>query len=313
MKLRRFVLLSLVVLLAAYLLTGVVQVRPGERAVVRRFGRVLSTIPEPGLWIGLPWGFDRVDRVAVDRVQSVTVGWQEDSATQPIPPGQLLTGDHNLVNTQVTIYWKVRPEQVVEHVVAGNRVEGLIVRTAENVLATWIASRPVDEVLLHGKQDLAPALTAGMNEQLEPYNLGVQVLDARVTLIAPPDEVKYAFDDVARAQTGIATMRNRADQQAEAALRTAQADKYRLEQATAAYVHSQKLLAGREAGRFLDRLAQYQQGREKNPAYLRQIWEEERGRLFARLKENGQLGLLDHHLGADGLDLNMAPALPKKP
>ena len=25
--------------------------------------------PEPGLWIGLPWGMDRVDRVAVDRVQ----------------------------------------------------------------------------------------------------------------------------------------------------------------------------------------------------------------------------------------------------
>ena len=31
-----------VALLAAYLLTGVVQVRPGERAVVRRFGRVLE-------------------------------------------------------------------------------------------------------------------------------------------------------------------------------------------------------------------------------------------------------------------------------
>ena len=56
---------------AIALTAGVVQVRPGERAVVRRFGRVLEHKPEPGLWVGLPWGMDRVDRVAVDRVQSV--------------------------------------------------------------------------------------------------------------------------------------------------------------------------------------------------------------------------------------------------
>jgi hypothetical protein len=61
-------------------------------------------------------------------------------------------------------------------------------------------------------------------------------------------------------------------------------------------------------------LNQYRAGVKTNPQYLRQIWEEERGRLFAKLKENGQLGLLDHHLGADGLDLSIAPALPgKKP
>jgi hypothetical protein len=40
---------------------------------------------------------------------------------------------------------------------------------------------------------------------------------------------------------------------------------------------------------------------------LRQIWEEERSKLFARLKENGQIELLDHHLGANGLDLITAP------
>jgi hypothetical protein len=73
------------------------------------------------------------------------------------------------------------------------------------------------------------------------------------------------------------------------------------------------LLARREAERFLERLKQYEEGRKNNPAYLRQIWEDERGKLFAKLKENGQIGLLDHHLGPDGLDMTIAPALPKKP
>src|SRR5437764_7460433 len=102
---RRILLLVFVLLLAVYALTGVTQVRPGERAVVRRFGRVLPDKPKPGLLIGLPWGMDRVDRIAVDRVQSVAVGYQPEETTDPaaMPPGQFLTGDHNLVNVQITL------------------------------------------------------------------------------------------------------------------------------------------------------------------------------------------------------------------
>src|SRR6266851_5096246 len=124
---RRLLWIVPAVLLLLYLLTGVVQVRPGERAVVRRFGRVLEEKPEPGLWVGLPWGMDRVDRVAVDRVQTVAVGYQEagegDSA---MPAGQLLTGDHNLVNVAATLSYKVRAEAVEDYVAEAGRAEGLL-------------------------------------------------------------------------------------------------------------------------------------------------------------------------------------------
>jgi membrane protease subunit HflK len=312
MKRSRWLLLVLLLLLVGYGLTGVVQVRPGERAVVRRFGRVLEHKPEPGLWIGLPWGMDQVDRVIVDRVQSVVVGFREEDANQPLPAGQVLTGDHNLVNAQLTLFYKVRPEEVAEYVTQAARVDSLLSRAVEATLAEWVAGRFVDDVLLNGKMEMPAALVERTRETLEPYRLGVEVLDVRVALLAPPDEVKDAFDNVARAQTKIATQRNQAEQEAESLLRQAQADKYRIEQATAAYVDSQKLLAQRDAERFTARLRQYQVARRTNPNYLRQIWEDERGKVFARLKENGQLDLLDHHLGADGLDLITAPP-PKKP
>jgi membrane protease subunit HflK len=305
----RYVRILIVVLLVAYALTGVVQVRRGERAVVRRFGRVLEQQPEPGLWVGLPWGLDRVDRVVVDQVRSVTVGFREDE-TEREPAGQLLTGDHNLVNVQAVLFYKVRPEEVVEYVEQADRVNDLLTRAAEAGLAEWVAGRTVDEVLLNGKSALRAELMRQTARRIEPYRLGVDLLDVRVALVTPPEEVKDAFDSVARAQTQIATQRYKAEEAAQSRLRQARADRYRTEQTTAAYVHSRTLLARREAERFEARLRAYQLGRRSNPHYLRQIWAEERGRLFARLKESGQVDLLDHRLASGGLDLFTAPGMP---
>jgi membrane protease subunit HflK len=292
-----------------YLLTGVVQVRPGERAVVRRFGRILDDKPEAGLWVGLPWGMDRVDRVEVDRVRSVSVVYEEDVG---LPPGQLLTGDHNLVNVRVVLYYKVRPDEVGDFVVSSGQVPDVLQRVLEATAAQWVASRGVDEVLLVGKTALRADLIDKVRQRVEPYRLGVEVLDARVEQIAPPDEVKDAFDNVARAQTQIATLRNRAEQEAATRQRQAEADRFRIDQSARAYAHSRKLLADRDAKRFHDRLRQYQAARDRNPDYLKQIWQEERGRLFDRLREGGRVDLLDHHLGQGGLDLYTAPPMPGK-
>jgi membrane protease subunit HflK len=308
----RYLLAGTVIALAAYAFTGVVEISPGERAVVRRFGRVLPHKPEPGLWIGLPAGMDRVTRVPVDRVQQTPIGFREEPADDPSPTGQLLTGDHNLVNAQATLFWKVKPDELDDYVVQADKVEALLTRAAEAMLADWIAGRGVDNVLLNGKNELPSALSAGTQQRIEGFHLGVQVLDAQIGLLAPPRGVKHAFDNVASEQANVAAIINQAEQDTESKLRIAQADKFRQEQETAAYVERQELLARRDAERFTERLKQYEAGRRQNPAYLRQIWEEERGKVFAKLQENGQLGLLDHHLGPDGLDLTTAPPLPKK-
>lgn len=309
----RFLLWLVLVSAALYLLTGVVEVRRGERAVVRRFGRVLAEQPEPGLWIGLPWGLDRVDRVEVDSVRNVEVGYRaDDPAESNMPPGQLLTGDHNLVNVQVVLYYKVRAEEVVDFVLAGPRVPGVLERAVESAMAEWVAGRDVDDVLLRGKPTLRAELLPLLGARLAAYKLGVEVLDVRVARVAPPDEVKDAFDSVARAQTQIATQRNRAEQEAATRERLARAESYRIEQQARAYAHTKSVLAREDAKRFTERLKQYQAAKDRNPDYLRQLWQEERGKLFAKLRENGQLDLLDHHLTAGGLDVITAPRMPSR-
>src|SRR4051794_30483022 len=98
----------LLLALAAYLLTGLAQVRPEERGVVRRFGQVVAR-PGPGLWVGLPWGIDRIDRVPVRKALQLTVGYNPDTASDVAgtPPGQLLTGDQNLINLQLVLDYAI--------------------------------------------------------------------------------------------------------------------------------------------------------------------------------------------------------------
>ena len=177
----------LLVVVAAYGLSGVVQVRPGERGVVRRFGQLLPNRLEPGLSIQLPWGMDRVDRVAVDRVQSVAVGYQEDDLSgEAMPAGQLLTGDHNFVNVQAILTYSVQPGEEAEYVVQADRVDAPTDASVESVMAQWVAGRTVDDVLLNGKNEMRPVLKEQTRQWIEPYRLGVQILDVRVALIAPP-------------------------------------------------------------------------------------------------------------------------------
>jgi membrane protease subunit HflK len=296
-------------------MTGVAQVRPGERAVVRRFGRVLDDKPGPGLYIGLPWGMERVDRVPIGLVRQVAVGLSprdaEDSG-QITPPGQLLTGDHNLVNLQVVIHYAVNENEVEDFVLQQDRVDGLVARAAEAVLAEWVASHSVDDVLLHGKMELPPYVVQKTQARLTPYQLGVRIQNASITRLNPPPEVQSAFDEVTRAQTGIRTEIYKAEQDADRQVREAEAEKFRSQRLTAAYARQQRLLAQADAENFEKRLAQYRQLSAKNPYYLNGVWWDEMSRLYSRMRANGRIDLLDHHLAADGLDITQFPPLPRK-
>jgi membrane protease subunit HflK len=300
--------------LGAYLATGLTQVRPGERAVVRRFGRVLPDKPGPGLWVGLPWGMDRVDRVSVDALRRVEVGYREnqDENPQVTPPGRLLTGDHNLVNVQVVVGYTVRENEVEDYVLQQDRADGLVARVAESVVAEWVAGRTVDDVLLHGRSALRGRLVEECPRRLAPYHLGVEVQQADVAYLFPPRQVKDAFDEVTRAQTKISEDVNKAEEDATVRLSGARSEKFRTEQLALAYAHEQLSRARAEAASFEKRLAQYQRLKKDNPDFLRRVWLDEVGRLFARLRDGGRLDLLDSHLSGDGLDLTVIQPPPKK-
>jgi membrane protease subunit HflK len=308
---RRFLYL-LIAVFCIYLLTGVAQVRPGERAVVRRFGQVVAQ-PLPGLWIGLPWGMDRVDRIPVNFVRHLIVGYDKDAEPDALmPAGQLLTGDHNLVNVQVAVDYSVGGgDAVVTYVLHQDRVEPALARATEAAMAEWVAGHTVDEVLLTGNVALRMWLVAKIQERIEHYGLGIVVQSASVLYLAAPDEVKPEFDRVMIAQSGIRTRENEAKLEAERLKRKAESEENELKQQADAYALGRKSLAQADAAAFTTRLDQYLRLKKDNPDILTAIWWSEMGKALIGMKANGQIDVLDERIGANGLDITQF-ARPKK-
>ncbi|MFO0970301.1 MAG: protease modulator HflK [Gemmataceae bacterium] len=293
--------------------TSLTQVQPGQRLVVRRFGRILPDTPGPGLHIGLPWGIDRVEAVAVNTERAVVLGYRPspDERDDVMPPGQLLTGDHNLVNVQAEVRYTVRDTEAARYVLHKDRVDAVIARTAEAILAEWVAGQPVDEVLLKGQHALRRRLLDELPGRLEPYELGIRIEDASLQPLFPPDRVREFFEAVNQAETAIETKKNQARERADTRLSEAKAEQYSLERLADAYATEKRFEARADADRFRTALAQYRLIKAKNENYLDVLWLDEMTRLYVKMGEAGRVDLLDNVMDKGGLNVFMSP-LPKK-
>lgn len=289
------------VIVIGYLLTGVAQIRPEERAVVRRFGQVVAR-PGPGLWIGFPYPIDRLDRVPSVAVRRVNIGFRPEGGEDV---GLFLTGDQNLVNIQVAIDYTVGtgPTDLEDFVAHRDRMELVFAQEAEAAIGEWTATRAIDDVLLSGNASLPGFLLRRLDDRMSKLGLGLKPQQASVAYLAPPDEVRPAFEDVTAAQSNARSQEQRARQEANRLSRDAESQVFQITQQGESYATAKKSIARAEAESFVKRLDQYVKLRATNPDVLTAIWWDEMGRVWQGFRTRGRVELLDPKIGVDGLDL----------
>ncbi|MBI1830772.1 MAG: hypothetical protein HYR84_04895 [Planctomycetes bacterium] len=294
--------------------TSLTQVRSHERAVIRRFGRILDHKPQQGLHIGLPWGIDRVDLAPVGRIRSITVGFneKEERDDEVVPNGQMLTGDHNLVNVLASINFKVREEDMDRYVLQQDNIDAFVARAAESLLAEWFAGRRIDDVLRNGKHELPRFMLEHLPARMRDYRLGIEIEQASIIRLDPPDQVKSDFDKLAQAQTNIPTQINQAEEKANRNRSETKAEVKRIHDQAVTYAEIEIKNAYAEAGNFGRRLALYHDLSRDHPNYLNAVWLDEMTRMYARMKAAGRVELLDHFMSSEGLTITQFPLQPRK-
>jgi membrane protease subunit HflK len=196
-----------------YAATGIYTVGTDQRALVRRFGRVVTEQSEPGLHIGLPWGLDRVDLVKPSETKTVTVGaaGSADRTLGAAPAetlAQFLTGDQNLVNVQATVqYTTDDPTRYLFSAVDPDRI---VARAAEAAVTESLADQPIDTVITSGKDVLAIVIQNKLDERLRGYELGVEVRSVSLNVSSPP-QVADAFTKAASARSELVRLKREAE------------------------------------------------------------------------------------------------------
>lgn len=201
----------------AYLATGLTIIAQDEVGIVRRFGAVLRDPWEPGLHWGLPWGFDRLDRVKPGQTRTLSVGAPDARsaplAKAPDPDSEAyLTGDLNLVSARATVQYRVLDP--VQSLFASPSLDGALAATAEAALTRALAERTIDDVLTTGRAEVADRMLREIQNRADAQGLGVAIRAVRLGRIAPPLPVAPAFADAARARSDLRQAVTRAEEYA---------------------------------------------------------------------------------------------------
>lgn len=164
--------------------SGFYTVKEAERGVVLRLGHFHS-IEQPGLnW--KPTFIDRVIPVNVERVLELK--------TQ----GAMLTQDENMVKVEMTVQYRI--QDPAKYLFSAVNANDSLNQATDSALRYVIGHMTMNDILTTGRSVVRENTWKALNQIIEPYNMGLEVIDVNFQSARPPEEVKDAFDDAIKAQ-----------------------------------------------------------------------------------------------------------------
>ncbi|WP_461209270.1 FtsH protease activity modulator HflK [Desulfocurvus sp. DL9XJH121] len=259
----RLVLLIIVLL---WLGSGIYIVGPDEVGVVRRFG-AFQAQTGPGPHYHWPMPLETVVKPKVTKVHRVEVGFKsvgraEFSQQARLVPQEslMLTGDENIVDVQFIVQYKIKDP--VLFLFNLKEQHSTVKSVAEAAMREVVGYNMIDSVLTTGKLTIQNECRHQMQDILDKYGSGIDILAVQLQDVHPPKEVVDAFKDVASAREDRSRFINEADAfrndlmpkaRGEAAVKINQAE---------AYKESKIRLAKGEAARFLSVLTEYNKAKD---------------------------------------------------
>ncbi len=233
-----FVLLALVLVWAG---SGIYTIKESERAIVLRLGQY-SGEELPGLrW--KPTFIDEVIKVDVSSVETLKTD------------GFMLTQDQNLVRVTFEVQYRiVNPKDYKFNV---TDADNSLRQATDAALRYVVGHSLMDDVLTKGRELVRQNTRVELENIIEPYKLGLQIVDVNFRDARPPEEVKDSFDDAIAAQEDEQRYIQEAQAYARAKEPEARGRVNRVMQEAEAYKQQSQLKAQGEVARFEKLLPEY--------------------------------------------------------
>lgn len=204
----RVALLALLALVFVYGSLGLHQVQEGERAVVQRNGRLL-TVQGPGLHWN-PLLVDSWRTLDVERLREATVSTE------------VISQDEDLV--AVTLVLRFRIDDPAAYLLGFDDAESELLRASESLLQQAAARMPVAELWGPGQRMLVATLQDSLAAHLRDQRGGLVLAGVSLARVTTPAAIEASVTDVERARADIPLQLQKANDEAAAALKRAQAE-----------------------------------------------------------------------------------------
>jgi len=264
------VLALLIIAVGGYLATGVYQVGPREQAALQLFGEFQNT-EGPGLkwWFPAPIGKRTIVDVEVTRSMELgffttPTGAISDQGSEAL----MITGDLNIVNVQMVVQYRIAdlesylfrvddPGEVLRGIDRGNPEGRTLKDATEAALRQVVGQRSIDDTLVTKREQVQAGTRALLQQILEDYQTGIEVLNVALQTVRPPDQVRAAFDDVVNARVDKESRINEAKAFEQDRIPRAEGDAQQVIQAAAAFKAERIAGATGETARFRSVLKEY--------------------------------------------------------
>ena len=207
--------LALIAIVAVSIfMTSTHLVGPKEQGVVKTLGSFTRTM-NSGLNFSAPYPIETVDIEDVQGVRALNIPGSSEGIKL------ILTGDQNLVDLSYIVRWNIKNlEQFKFRLV---QPEETVAEVAEAAMRASIAEKELDETFSgQGRAAIEQNVRVRMQEVLDSYQAGIQVLGVEIEKADPPAEVVDAFRDVQVAEQNADAARNQAQGYAQQVLAQAE-------------------------------------------------------------------------------------------
>ena len=231
----------LAILVIAWIISGFYTIKEAERSIVLRFGQ-FHALETPGLsW--KPTFIDTVELVDVNMIKTLSAG------------GDMLTKDENVVRVDIEVQYLVIDPRAYRFSVTNP--DDSLSQATDSALRYVVGHSLMDDVLTSGREIVRQETRESMLSIIEPYNMGLEIVDVNFRDARPPEEVKDAFDDAIAAQEDEERFIKEAEAYAREIEPKARGQVKRIEQEANAYAERVTLEAQGKVARFEKLLPEY--------------------------------------------------------
>ncbi len=179
-----------------WLASGFYIVDASQRGVVLTLGKYSETT-EPGLRWRLPWPIQTNEVVNLTGVRTVEIGYRGSEKNKVPKEALMLTDDENIVSVQFAVQYLLKDPK--DYIFKNRNPDDAVMQTAETAIREVVGKNRMDFVLYEGRDVIAANTNKLMQENLDRYETGIQILAVTMQSTQPPEQVQAAFDDAVKA------------------------------------------------------------------------------------------------------------------